>query len=1191
MLSPPSDSPFRGKRMPGQSDSLFPSQVFSPPMHPGVLQMKTVQSTKFLKRFSGIALALATLLWAPAPHAQTVTGAVTGDVSDASGAVIPGAAVVVENTDTNVKTATTTNGAGVYTVRFLPIGNYKVAFSAPGFATQSTPPFALEINQTVELHTKLSAGSENTVVVTGTAPILDTTDGIVGTTFSQNEIQNIPLEGRNFEAVTLFTPGVVSTDPTGITGTNATERSTTSNNLISVNGNRGQANDYTLDGVDINEPQNNQIGYNPAPDSLQEIKVISGNAPAIYGNANGGAVVSVLKSGTNQFHGSAYAYLENNKLNANSYVNKYKGLPINRYTQTTFGGTIGGPILKNKLFFFFDYEGFRLPSADQASYQVLTAAELKGDFSAIPFQLYNTQAYDPATNTFPAFAGNQIPVNNPVAAYLAAHPADYPTPNAPPLPGTFLQLFNGAERGYTVNNQFDAKMDWTPGTKDHISGFYAQSRARNGTNTIFPIGFAGISVYPTTLFGATWAHSFSSAIVNQFNVGYTRVFWNEGAPIDRLGSFGLNGDSVVGIPFGVQRFVGFAEQDISNGSTIGDRAAPQIFVDNTYVYNDNFTLQRGKHLFTLGIQAARYQQAYTQSQNAGANGFFNFSGEFTSNPNSANPQVGAADFVLGAANQDGLQDGGEFGNRQWRAAGYAQDDWKALPRLTLNLGVRYEYDQPWIEANNKNANVLPLNGGTMEYAGSVPAGAPAGSIVCPTRACYQPNYRQIEPRIGFAYQTAPNISVRGGYGATSFFEGNAANQRLTNNPPLVSVFARNAVTPAATTGGTALPVSQGFATNANTAQPSGGAFSEYPQNIQPAYIQEWNLTVETALNRATSLSIAYVGQSGQHLEDYGNSNQFTQAQIEDINVNQPNPVPAQDLTPYYNLGAGTAYAAGNGGTVLITESRAKSNYNGLQVTLRQRQQYGLEYNINYTFAKSFTNAAGNYGAPNVQQSGFPQTFQDYYNSQADYGPSGDDIRNQFNALIVYALPYGHGRPFGRHANVFLNEALGGWSLSNAFRAFSGVPVTIVANGGDTNTESSERANQYTKLRVVNRSLNHYFGTDPSATPCENTGPLTTPDRSDNPACAYGQPALYQFGTAANGTERAPGFWQLDTSLFKDFTTYRQEALEFRADFFNILNKVDFGNPDNNIHDSNFGQISNTARNQERRIQLSLNYKF
>jgi hypothetical protein len=1127
--------------------------------------------------------------FAPMAQAQTVTGSVTGQVTDPTGAVIPKATVVAENVDTGVNTTATTNGAGVYSVLFLPIGRYKVTTSAAGFAERTTAPFALEINQTIKLDTVLSVASAGTSVqVTEAVPILNTTDGIVGTTFSSNEIQSFPLEGRNFQSVTLYTPGVVQTDPTGMTGNNATERSTTDNNLISVNGNRGQANYYTLDGVDINEPQNNQISYSPAPDSLQEIKVISGNAPAIYGNANGGEVVSVLKSGTNSFHGSAYAYLQNNKLNANSWINKYRGQKINRYTQTIFGGTIGGPVRiphlydgRDKLFFFADYEGFRLPAANAASYQVLTPAMLGGDFSAIPFQLYNTQGYDAATNTYPIFANNQIPVNNPIAKYLVAHAADYPAPNAAADPGTYIPRFNGTQRGYHRNNQFDAKIDWVPGAKDHFSGFYAQSRAGDGSDTIFPIGFPAVNTYPTTLFGASWVHTFSSAIVNQFNLGFTRTNWNSGVPVDYFGTFGHTGDQQVGIPFGVQRYVGFTEADINGASTIGNRAAPQLLIDNTYGYNDNLTIQRGRHLLTVGIQAVRYQQNYTQSQNAGALGYFHYNGNFTQNPTSANPLLGAADFVLDASDANGLQDGGEFGNRQWRVAGYFQDDWKILPNLTLNLGIRYEYDQPWVEANNKNANIIPLNGGTVEYAKSVPFGAPAGSIVCPTTACYKPNYDQIMPRFGFAYQIDPKTAVRGGYGATSFFEGNAANQRLTDNPPLVSTFQLNAILPSATSGGTALQASQGFTVGSSAFSANGSGYSAWPQNIQPAYIQEFNLTVERALTSTTSLAVAYVGQLGRHLMDYGNENQFTQAQAESVNtILAANPnatLPASDLTPYYNL-------AGPGGGLLVTESRAVSNYNGLQVTLRGLQQHGLEYNLNYTYAKSISNAAGNYGVPNTDTTSGDQTFQDYYNSAADYGVSGDDIRHQFNALIVYALPYGRGKRFGNDAPRLLDEVLGGWTLTNGFKAFTGPPVTITANGGNTNSYGGARANQYSHIKLVDRSINHWFGTDASAIPCtDNSGVQTN-------GCAYGQPSTYEFGTAANGTERSPGYYQLDTSLLKDFRVVGEQAFGFRADFFNILNVADYGNPDNNIQDSTFGIIS-SVRNQERRIQLSLNYKF
>jgi len=284
-----------------------------------------------------------------------VTGSITGEITDSSGAVIPKAVVTVQNVDTGVQTRAETNEAGVYSIRFLPIGHYRVVVEAQGFTPRSVPDFTLEINQTVKLNEKLAVGSTTTaVVVNSEAPILNTNDGTLGVTISSNEISTMPLNGRNFSSITLFQPGAVSTSPTALTsGANALERNTTPDGIVSINGNRAQANNYTLDGVDLNEGQNNLIAYNVAPDAIGELKVISANAPATYGNVNGGSVVSVLKSGTDHFHGSAYGFLQNQNLDANSWGNKHATpiIPINPYTESIFGGTVGGPIIRQKLFF------------------------------------------------------------------------------------------------------------------------------------------------------------------------------------------------------------------------------------------------------------------------------------------------------------------------------------------------------------------------------------------------------------------------------------------------------------------------------------------------------------------------------------------------------------------------------------------------------------------------------------------------------------------------------------------------------------------------------------------------------------------------------------------------------------------------------------------------------------------------
>jgi hypothetical protein len=1131
-----------------------------------------------------------TLLCLASAFGQTVTGSITGLVTDPSGAVVVGATVTAENTATAVKTSAKTNAAGVYAIRFLPIGTYTLTINATGFATEDVAPFSLEINQTAKFDVKLRIAGSTTVEVKETFhPILDTTDATLGTTLSTNEIQNIPLNGRNFSSLTLFQPGAVDTDPTGMTGNNAIERNTYNNGQVAINGNREQENNYTIEGAENNEPQNNLIGYNPAPDAIAEVRVISANANATYGNANGGAIVTILKSGTNHYHGSLYDLLENETLDANSWVNglhQPQPTPKNSYTQNIFGATFGGPLVKNKLFFFGDYEGVRHHTGGLSTANVLTQAMRNGDFSALlttpgvtPLQLYDTQ------NNFAAYAGDQgVPIVNPVAKYLFAHPELYPLPNGPPVTvqnggdGLIQGNFSGPQSGFVSNNQEDFKVDWTPGNVNKINGFYSQGTGKDFTTAIIPVSFPAENTYPTKIAGASWVHTFSPSIINEARVGFTRVRWNNGVPTDPSGLFGLTGNSKVGIPFTAQLFVGFSGQSINNGASyLGANANLQVFTDNTFNYYDNLTWQRGRHLFTIGGQATRYQQNYVNAGNVGFLGQFSYSGIFSSNPNASNgPGYGPADFILDRSSNDQLASPtGWVGNRQWRLAGYFQDDFKVTSRLTLNLGIRYEYDQPWYEQNNKTANVLP--GGTVEYAGHIPTGAVAGSIVCPTRACYNATYNQIMPRLGFAYQAMNKLVIRGGYGATSFFEGYSFNQRLTSSPPFSLAINSNAPVPTGTSGGTPFTVEEGFGGQQYGINPNYNLYSVWPQNTQPAYIHQFSLTTEYALTNELSLSLGYHGQDGHHLADYRDGNQLTLAQAPVVaSLGCGGTFPAADQTPYYSL-------VGECGTTLVTESAARMNYNSGQVTLRQRTHHGLEYTLNYTWAKSMTNSSGNYAVANTSWNG--SSFQDAYNLNGDYGPSAMDIRHNMNFVGVYDLPFGRGRTYGGNANKLLDSVLGGWRLATSAVLYSGFPVTIFGPGynGANNSFGFNRANQYRPMIIRNRSLAHWWGTDPSATPCLQSG-------VDNGVCAYGAEGSYQFGTARNSTERAPGYRQVDTSLFKDFHLWEQHVLGFRADFFNIFNIASYGNPDNGIRDSNFGAISN-VRSPARQIQLSLHYSF
>lgn len=1125
-----------------------------------------------------VGCSLAALLLLSSAMAQTVTGSITGLVTDPSGAVVVGASVTAENVATSVKTSAKTNASGVYTIRFLPIGTYTVTIEAAGFATQKSSGFALDINQTAKVDAKLEIASSTTVVVQADIhPILNTSDSSLGNTLSTNEIANIPLNGRNFSSLTLFQPGAVITDPTGMTGNNAIERSTYNSSTVTINGNRGQANNYTIEGAENNEPQNNLIGYNPAPDAIAEVRVVSANANATYGNANGGAVVTILKSGTNRFHGSAYDLLENQNLDANAWANGLTNSPITKYTQNIFGGTFGGPILRNRLFFFVDYEGIRRHSA-QPSQQtsVLTPQMLAGDFSALTgngIQLYDSQ------NNFAPYSGNQVPVVSPIAQFLAAHPTIYPKPNRAPQDGLIENNFVGPQNSFVTNNQEDFKVDFTPGNVNKINGFYSQGTGTDFTSAIIPVSFPAHSTYPTKIGGASWVHTFSPAIVNEVRLGFTRVRWNNGVPSDPSGVFGLTGNQKVGIPFGTQAYVGFTGQSISNNASyIGTSANPQVFTDNTFNYYDNLTWQHGRHYFSIGGQATRYQQNYLNAGNVGFLGQFTYSGVYSGNPNASNgPGYGPADFVLGRiANTQLASPLGNVGNRQWRVAGYFQDDFKATSRLTLNLGIRYEYDQPWYEQNNKTANVLP--GGTVEYAGHVPAGAVAGSIVCPTRACYNANYKQIMPRIGFAYQFNPKTVIRGGYGTTSYFEGYSFNQRLTSSPPFSLAINTNAVTPSGTSGGTPFTVANAFS------QPLGinnSLYSVWPQNTQPAYIQQYTLIAEHAITNELSVSMGFHGQNGDHLADYRDGNQLTLVQAQAIAALPPGAlIPPADQPPYVSL-------VGQGGTILITESEARMNYNAGVLTVRQRTHFGLEYTLNYTWAKSLTNSSGNYAVGAQANNSYNgSTFQDGYNTRADWGPAAMDVRHSMNFVGVYDLPFGRGRAYGGNANRGLDAVFGGWRLAASAILYSGFPVTIFGknNNGGINPYGFTRANQYRQMIVRNQSLVDWWGTDPSATPCLGAG-------ADNGGCAYGNEANLEFGSAHNGSERAPGYRQVDASLFKDFHVWgERHVLGFRADFFNIFNIASYGNPDNNINDTSFGLI-NTTRSNARQIQLSLHYAF
>ncbi len=856
--------------------------------------------------------------------------------------------------------------------------------------------------------------------------------------------------------------------------------------------------------------------------------------------------------------------------------------PITPYNQTIFGGTFGGRILRDKLFFFADYEGARYHSAGVGFASVLTAAMRNGDFSDLLnpslssklTQLYNTQVAGQ-----PAYVNNQIgAVGNPVAAYLFAHPQFYPLPNHAALPGTVIQNnYSAPTKTNRYNDQFDAKIDWNATARDKISGSYSHGKAGDTTNPVLAIGFPGHNTFPFQSFSFNSVHTFTSQLINEFTAGFSRVVNLGAIPTDTTGVFGTSGNSVVGLTGVPQAQIGFIAQNF-NGSSgnfsntgVGNSSTGTTFYDNTFSYYDNLTYQFGRHTVKGGLQILRYQQNSFYPGNDGAMGHYDYTGVFTAQGGTTGG-YSEADFYKGYVYLRAIGGvTGLTGQRSYRDAAFAQDDWKVTPQLTVNLGLRWEYDQPIYEVNNKEANIN-FAAKTVQLAGVNGA----------SRALYNPVYTNFMPRLGFAYSVSQRMVVRGGYGITNYFEGTGANLRLNFNYPFQNSFTATAFAPTATSPGTYFTPNQGFGTAAvgcnvlTSATPCSTQIRAWQQNIRPMFVQEYDLALEYQLNTTASVTAAYVGELGQHLVTAGAANALPGPCIQNGAV-QSNLTSAFCTAnfprPFINL-------VGQNGSVVYTGSQGYQNYSALQTTFRQRLSRGLEFTVNYTWSKALTNSTGFFGAQGINgQSPYAQNF---YNYRAEYGPAAQDVRNNFNGHLAYALPVGRGRQFGSNMNRVLDEAIGGWQIAATTLVYSGFPVNITATNNNYTGNNSERANAYRKLHIANRTALKWFGTDPSVNTC--TAGV------DNGICAYGQPANGTFGTASVDSERAPGYQAADASIFKDFNLFEGQRLSFRADAANVFNITSLNNPSNNATSSTFGQIT-SSRSQPRQLQLSLKYVF
>ena len=1106
-----------------------------------------------MKRFLLLLSIFASLL-----PAQTTTGSITGTVTDSTGAAIAGAKIVAKNAGTGITHNAVTNGTGVYTLPFLPIGSYNVVAENTGFKKSSVGPFTLEVNQIGRVDFKMEIGDlTQTVEITGAAPILQTESTATGDAINSSKLTSLPLNGRNFASVTLLIPGAISTAPS-LMGTSA--RFQGSGSRPQVNGNREQTNNFLLDGVETGETVGNRVGYQPNVDALEEVKVITGNGGGEYGNVGGASVVMSLKSGTNQFHGNAFEFLRNDKLDANGFFANRAGAKRNAFRRNIFGGTFGGPIKQNKAFFFMDYEGTEQRGSGPATASVAPAEWRRGDLSR--FLSQNLIMRDP-TNAQP-FAGNIIPaarITNPVALKLFGSPDLYPLPNNA---GTgalgVTNNYIASQASKISNHQADVKVDFRPTDKDAISARWSIGRYTFlGSRAALPVFLTSGTEGPTTSAVVNWTRTISARLVNDSRLSYSRTGVADNT-IDWSGQLGMDGNQKFGIAGG-QPIAGISGITLGGGlSGIGAGASIADSKQNNYQAQTHFTYQTGAHLLKFGGQLFRAQQNHYYAGNNGALGTFTYSGGYTG--------IDYGDFLLNALSAKGRGAvTGKWGQRHWRNSTYFQDDWKAKRNLTINLGLRWEYISPLEEVADRQVNINTYTGALI-YPGKTEFG----------RALYKAYKKQFMPTIGFAWTPDAmknKLVVRGGYRFSSFLEGTGANLRLPLNPPffIESNVNYDARTPGDIRVGFADVIGAGDLTGPRTGAAPFYQARAWDLDLRPQFTNQYNFTLEYQIAKATSVSAGYVGNKATHL-------------IVPHEANQPLPgtgpfntwAPLNDRRPL-------AKVLPNVGNIALTESSGTSRYNALQMTAKHRMGGGLEVMASYTFSKTLTDNLGYYGCGSVNSDG--AYWQNAYDRHANFGPACFDATHNIAVGGLYSLPFGKGKRFGSGMGKVGDMILGGWNANYFVTAHSGFPVTITASAAQNNTGQSVRgnvrANYYKQMDVSSRTIDRYFGPVDATTFCAAG--------VNNGTCAYGVPALGTFGTAGVGTERAPSYFNFDASIGKKFMITERQFLDFRAEFFNASNHVSYGPPGRDITTvGSFGQITSQIT-VPRNIQFGLKYTF
>ena len=1110
-------------------------------------------------------LTLFVLLISTVASAQQ-TGNIVGTVRDQSGAVVPDASVKITDTETQFQRVTRTNASGEYVAPSMPTGTYAITVDKAGFQKLNRAGVILTSASTITVELQLAIGSETqTVEVTAQVPLLQAQTGAVSNLVDSQQMVDLPLATRNFSDLVLLTPGAHVGNAANL-AEDAGTYSIRGGTDFSINGSPSAGNSYLVDGLyNRNQWLNTQVMV-PIVDSIKEYRVLTSNFPAEFGEAAGAVTTVTTKNGTNQFHGDAWFFLRNQLMNANDFFANQAGSPRQTYKRNTFGGTIGGPILRDKLFFFADYQGIRQAQPSPSNVVIPNAVQIAqvetGDFSSLlttgcngaytvnattgiatcnssgktdPNQLYNP--YNVVGGQRQAFANNNVSaLLDPAAKNLFKL-----------LPATNFSA-TGSPNNYFISpsstlndNQFDVRLDENVGASDRLYAKYSFDHplqtfpgsiytTPNPAFQVGPyIGYNGSGYFATvtTQSGTVgYSHIFSPTLLLEAHAGILRWFANT-TPLDQnypsstaIGISGINYNALSG---------GLPAVTITNFAVLGDNSTyPEQSRITTFQYDADVIKTRGNHTIKAGVQFLRHRfNAFSASP---ARGMFAFNGQFTTQipakgataPSTAFAAL--ADYAIGAeSTANRAIAGGEVGMRYYQLGFYVEDNWRATDRLTLEYGARYDDDTPPYEVHNHWAN-LNLQTGLLEVAG----------INGADRTLRNTDYNTFQPRLGLAYTvgSSRNTVLRSGFGITYVNELVGGTQLYKNLP----YFFSQAMAISATLAPPST-FSQGFSTPVapdptNAVAISTGNPTAWNMNNPEARSIQYSLGVQHNFAGNILAEVSYVGSRGEHL-------------LNKTNPNQPSPGAGAvgSREPYYTINP-------NLGQITYFTGSGDSHYDSMQVRLERRMRGGLSFGASYTFAHFLADV----GDPNgVGSNPLPQNS---FCLSCNYGSAAGDFRHTLVFNHTLELPFGHGRRFMSHG--WVSYLVGPWDFAGIWSIHSGDRSTVTdATNASNSAGSAYNAGAQRPNRIGNgnlpasqRTLNHWFD-------------LT----------AFTQPAAYTYGNSGNGIIAGPGYFDADLTLERHFIVRDRIDIDLRGEAFNAFNRPNFGDPNTSFGNAQAGIIS------------------